>query len=45
MEQRRLSGCFLSDTAFNMSRKGLTDTQVKVLEKRSKLCNNTEEMN
>ena len=32
-EECRLSGNFLSDTVFNLSRKVLTDTEIKVLEK------------
>ena len=32
-KQYRLSGSFVSDTVFNLSRKVLTDTEIKVLEK------------
>ena len=33
MEEFRLSGSFVLDTVFNLSRKVLTDTEIKVLEK------------
>ena len=33
MEECRLSGSFVSDTVLNLSRKVLTDTEMKVLEK------------
>lgn len=32
MEQCRFSGNFASDTKFNLSRKVLTDTEIKVME-------------
>ena len=32
-DESRLSGCFCSDTAFNISKKVLSETEIKILEK------------